>query len=108
MTDEAKHGDRARSVYELHVIHPATSERHTQQLKNLLADLLLGGTLLGSPGNLFATITLEIVDRGTGTTVLSMSQRVEDAPGVVDLLDADLDKLDAARFAEEWGITRTA
>ena len=107
MSEGQEHADRARSEYELHVIHPATSERHTQQLKNLLAEFLLGGLFAGAntaPGNLFVKVTIEIVDRRTGTTVLSMDQLVENATGVVELLDADLDRLDAATFAEQWGI----
>jgi hypothetical protein len=107
MSEGQEHEDRARSEYELHVIHPGTSERHTQQLKNLLAEFLLGG-LAGGPhtssGNLFVKVTIEIVERRTGTIVLSMDQPVENAPGVVELLDADLDRLDAATFAEQWGV----
>jgi hypothetical protein len=99
------HSERARSVYELHVIHPHTAERHTQQLKNLLGDFVLGGLpLAGSPGNVFVKVTVGIVDRRTGETVLSMNELVEVATGLVDLLDADLDRLDPATFADEWGI----
>jgi hypothetical protein len=88
----------ARSVYELHLIHPDTTERHTQQLKNLLADFVLGLTL-GSPGNVFVKVTLEIVDIRTNRTVLKIDQRVEDAQGLVDLINSDLDRLDPPTFA---------
>jgi hypothetical protein len=94
----------ARSVYELHLIHPATAQRHSQQLKNLLADFLLGGPIMGSPGNVFVKVTLEVVDVRTHGTVLTMDQRVEDAQGVVDLINADLDRLDAPAFAAEWSV----
>jgi len=97
----------ARAVYELHLIHPDTAERHTQQLKNLLADFLLGGLIMGantSPGNVFVKVTFEIVDVRTHRTVLTMDQRVEDAQSLVDLINADLDRLDPPTFADEWGI----
>jgi hypothetical protein len=99
---------RARAVYELHLIHPDTAERHKQHLKNLLADFLLGGLIVGvntSPGNVFIKVTLEVVDLRTDQTVLTMHEIVEDAQGVVDLINADLDRLDAAAFAARWGIT---
>jgi hypothetical protein len=98
---------KARAVYELHLIHPDTAERHTQQLKNLLADFLLGGLIMGantSPGNLYVKITLEIVDLRTQRTVLQMDQNVEVVEGVVDLINKDLDRLDPGTFANEWGI----
>jgi hypothetical protein len=97
----------ARTVYELHVIHPKTDERHTQQLKNVFAELLGELIMLGSPGNVFVKVTLEIVDRRTHATVLSLRELVEGAQGMVELIDADLDRLDAATFADEWGIART-
>jgi hypothetical protein len=109
--DERERADRARSVYALHIIHPDTTKRHTQQLKNLLADLLISGWIMGAntgPGNVFVKVTLEIVDVRTGRTVLTMDERVENAPGVVDLISADLDRLDARTFADEWGLAADA
>jgi hypothetical protein len=94
--------DRARSAYALHVIDPSTSQRHAQHLKGVLAGLLLGedSSLEGT----FVKVTLEIVDRRTGRTVSSMRPSVTEAPGIVDLLDRDLDRLDAVAFADAWGI----
>ena len=97
----------ARSVYELHVIHPDTQERHTQQWKNLFVELLGDLVMLGSTGNVFVKVTLEVVDRRTHAAVLSIRQPAENARGMVELIDADLDRLDAATFAEEWGIARS-
>jgi hypothetical protein len=96
----------ARSVYELHIIHPDTAERHIRQLQNLFADLLLGA--LGPGGNIFVKVTFEIVDIRTHATVLTMEQPVEMAQGMADLISKDLDRLDAAQFADEWGITPDA
>ena len=97
-------------MYELHLIHPETAERHRQQLKNLLADILLGGLAVGvnaSPGNVFMKVTLEVTDLRTNRTVLTMDERVEEAQGVVDLIDSDLERLDAAAFAARWGISES-
>ena len=97
----------ARSVYELHVIHPDTAERHTQQWKNFFVELLGDSMMVGSPGNVFVKVTLEVVDRRTHAAVLSIQEPAENARGMVELIDADLDRLDAATFAEEWGIARS-
>lgn len=109
MADVPNVEDRARAVYELHVIHPTTAERHTQQLKNLFLDLLLPEPFMGArlwgDGNTYVKVTMEIVERSSRRTVLCMDQKVEVAPGVADLIEADLDRLDAATFADEWGIT---
>ena len=98
--------EAARSVYQLHVIHPDTAERHRQQLQNLFADVLLWA--LGPGGNIFVKVTMEIVDVRTHTTVLKIDQPVENAQGMAELISRDLDRLDAAQFAAEWGITPSA
>jgi hypothetical protein len=85
------------------MIHPTTEERHVGQFQNLLVDFVLA-PLSSIGGNIFVKITLEIVDVRTHTTVMRMQQEADSIQGVVHLINADLDRLDAATFADEWGI----
>jgi hypothetical protein len=95
----------ARSTYELHLIHPTTAARHSALIKDVLLDIVLKD-MTGSV--IFSKVTTEIIDLRTGVAVLTMRETPDVAQGLVDLVNADLDRLDAASFAKEWGIKPSA
>ena len=94
----------ARSVYELHVIDPTTSERHHYLGLSVIAELIAGLTAGTVGGGAIGKVTLEVVDVRSRLPVLTMRESPETATGLAGMITADLDRLDATAFATEWGI----
>jgi hypothetical protein len=94
----------ARSIYELHVIDPTTAERYRGHILTVIAELLAGLTAGSVGGGSMMKLTLEVVDIRNGSTVVTMRENTEAADGLAELIETDLDRLDAAAFAKEWGI----
>jgi hypothetical protein len=94
----------ARSIYDLHVIDPTTAERYQGHILTVIVELLAGLTAGTVGGGSMMKLTLEVVDIRNGSTVLTMREDTETAHGLAELIETDLDRLDAAAFAREWGI----
>jgi hypothetical protein len=65
---------------------------------------ILGG--LSGPvgfGGAVDTLKLEVVDRRTGETVLTRHEKYSIGSRLAAEINADLDRLDPAAFAKEWG-----
>jgi hypothetical protein len=97
----------ARSVYELHLIDPTTAERHHARAVEVIAEVLAGFSFGVVGGGSSVKLTLDVVDRRTGATVLTMREFHESARRLAEMVDADLDRLDAEQFAAEWGVETT-
>jgi hypothetical protein len=96
----------ARSVYQLHVIDPA-SERHTGLVLTFLAEAVLSSGSSVPTFNANSWVRLEIVDLRTGGAVSRMRETIESVHALATRIEADLDRLDARAFANEWGIDAT-
>jgi hypothetical protein len=96
-------GDRARVVYELRVTDASAADRHEALLKSLLASLL-DHSMYAFPEK----VEVLIVDRRTDEIVWSRRTGSDVARLFAVDIDKDLDRLDPAAFATEWGIATNA
>jgi hypothetical protein len=94
----------ARAVYELRVTDASASDRHDALFKSLLASLLDHGIAHAIPEK----VAGHIVDRRTHEIVWSRRTGSDVARLFVVDIDKDLDRLDPAAFAAEWGIATNA
>jgi hypothetical protein len=99
-------GETARSVYAFEVVDAAAPDRHNALFKSVVVSLL--SLPMGHWEAFPAKVVIHIVDRRTNEVVWSRHSEPEVARLFAVDIDRDLDRLDPAGFAAEWGIARSA
>ena len=99
-------GHTARSAYAFEVVDAAAPDRHNALFKSLLVSIL--SLPMGHWEAFPAKVVIHIVDRRTDEIVWTRHSEPEVARLFTVDIDRDLDRLDPAAFAVEWGITPSA
>jgi hypothetical protein len=92
----------ARSLYDVRVLSVEPEEQAREAVTTFVrgaVEWILGGI----PGG--QRVRVEIVDVDTGEGLLSFMEAPDNAELLRRKIASDLDRLDAATFAAEWGLT---
>lgn len=87
----------ARSVYELQIVHPTTRQRRAHF--SWLAEVLMA---FGSDGASPTYLTMDIVDKRSGSVVRTMGELPVAATDLATEIEGDLDHLAPDAFAQKW------